>query len=151
MSLFSTELINWKPMERYPSKANINTLTWMCMCKCLPFTDDRPPKNRHHGGGGGSSGKAVDSLPLQWHHNEHDGVSNHWRLHCLLNRLFRRKSNKTSKLTSLASVREIHPWPVDSPHKGPVTRNFFHLMTSSDNAFCNECVDWNGDESLWWQ
>ena len=26
---------------------------------------------------------------------------------------------------SLAFVREIHRWPVNSPHKGPVTRNIF--------------------------
>ena len=35
---------------------------------------------------------------LQWRHNEHDGVSNHRRLDCLLNRLFGRRSKKTSKL-----------------------------------------------------
>ena len=34
---------------------------------------------------------------LQWRHNEHDGVSNHRRLECLLNRLSRRSSKKTSK------------------------------------------------------
>ena len=31
----------------------------------------------------------------------------------------------------LAFVWGIHRWPVDSPHKGPVTRKCFHLMTSS--------------------
>ena len=36
--------------------------------------------------------------PLQWHHNECDGVSNHQPHDCLLNRLFRRRSMKTSKL-----------------------------------------------------
>ena len=35
---------------------------------------------------------------LQWRHNGQDGVSNHQPLHCLLNRLFRRRSKKTSKL-----------------------------------------------------
>ena len=35
---------------------------------------------------------------LQWRHNKRDGVSNHRRLDCLLNRLFRRRWNKTSKL-----------------------------------------------------
>ena len=34
---------------------------------------------------------------LQWCHHEHDGVWNHRRADCLLNRLFRRRSNKTSK------------------------------------------------------
>ena len=37
-------------------------------------------------------------LTLQWRHNEHDGGSNHPRLDCLCNRLFRRRSKKTSKL-----------------------------------------------------
>ena len=32
---------------------------------------------------------------------------------------------------SLSFVRGIHRWPVNSPHKGPVTRKKFHLMTSS--------------------
>ena len=35
---------------------------------------------------------------LQWRHNEHDGISNHQPHHCLLNRLFGRRSKKTSKL-----------------------------------------------------
>ena len=35
---------------------------------------------------------------LQWHHNEHDGVSTHQLHDCLLNCLFRRISKKTSKL-----------------------------------------------------
>ena len=38
------------------------------------------------------------STALQWRHNECDGVSNHQLHDCLLNRLFRRRSNKTSKL-----------------------------------------------------
>ena len=35
---------------------------------------------------------------LQWRHNGHDSVSNHQSHNCLLNRLFRRRSKKTSKL-----------------------------------------------------
>ena len=35
---------------------------------------------------------------LQWRHNEHDGVSDHPRLDCLLSGLLRRRSKKTSKL-----------------------------------------------------
>ena len=34
---------------------------------------------------------------LQWCHNEQDGILNHRRLDCLLHRLFKRKSKKTSK------------------------------------------------------
>ena len=35
---------------------------------------------------------------FQWRHNEREGVSNHQRLDCLLSRLLRRSSKKTSKL-----------------------------------------------------
>ena len=38
------------------------------------------------------------SMSLQWRHNERDGVSNHQPHDCLLNRLFRHRSQKTSKL-----------------------------------------------------
>ena len=40
----------------------------------------------------------VRPATLQWRHNEHDGVSSPRRLHCLLNRLFRRRSKKTPRL-----------------------------------------------------
>ena len=56
---------------------------------------------------------------LQWHHNESDGVSNQQPHDCLLNRSFRRRSLKQQSSASLAFVRGIHGWPVNSPHKGP--------------------------------
>ena len=39
----------------------------------------------------------TDAYSLQWPFNERDGVSNYQRLHCLLNHLSRRRSNKASK------------------------------------------------------
>ena len=59
---------------------------------------------------------------LQWRHNERYCVSNHRHLDCLLNRLFRRRSTKTSKFRVIDFSRGIHIWPVNSPHKRPVTR-----------------------------
>ena len=38
---------------------------------------------------------------------------------------------KHQSSASLAIVRGIHRWPMNSPHIGPVTRKIFHLMTSS--------------------
>ena len=67
----------------------------------------------------------ITELPLQWRHNEHDGVANYRRLYCLLNRLFRCRSKKHQSSASLACVRGIHRWPVTSPHKGPVTQKMF--------------------------
>ena len=40
----------------------------------------------------------LSCIPLQWRHDEHDSVSNHQPRDRLLNRLFGRKSKKTSKL-----------------------------------------------------
>ena len=67
----------------------------------------------------------VKLVTLQWRHNGCDGVSNHQPHHCLLNCLFRRRSQKHQSSASLAFVREIHRWPVNFPHKWPVTRNMF--------------------------
>ena len=41
---------------------------------------------------------ATEQGSLRWHHNERDCASNHQPRHCLLNRLFGRRSKKTSKL-----------------------------------------------------
>ena len=53
----------------------------------------------------------------------------------MLNRLFRRRSKKTSKFR-IAGLCEGNPRvTVDSPHKGSVTRKCIHLTTS-----CHECT-----------
>ena len=63
--------------------------------------------------------------PLRWRHNERDSVSNHQPHDCLLNGLFRRRSKKTSKLRVTGLCVGNSPGPVNSPHKGPVTRKMF--------------------------
>ena len=67
----------------------------------------------------------LEPIPLRWCHNDHDGVSNHQPHGCLLNRLFRRRSEKTSKLRVTGLCAGNSPGPVNSPHKGPVTRKMF--------------------------
>ena len=62
---------------------------------------------------------------LQSRHNECDGVSNHRRLDCLLNRLFRRRSKKTSKL-SVTGLCEGNP---------PVTDGFPSQRASNAAMF----------------
>ena len=42
--------------------------------------------------------KRLNAHVLQWRHNGRDSVSNHQPKDCLLNRLFRRRSKKTSRL-----------------------------------------------------
>ena len=50
--------------------------------------------------------------PLEWCHNERDGIWNHRRLDCLLSRLFRRRSKKTSMLrvTGLCEGKSTIRW-----------------------------------------
>ena len=69
---------------------------------------------------------------LRWRHNDHAGVSNHQPPGCLLNRLFRRKSKKTSKAP--------RHWPLCGKFtgdrwifrtNGQLRGKCFHLMTSS--------------------
>ena len=62
---------------------------------------------------------------LMWRHNEHNGVSNHRRLDCLLNLCSAADQRKHQSSASLAFVEGIHRWPVNSPHKGPVTQKMF--------------------------
>ena len=59
---------------------------------------------------------------LLWRHNGHEGVSNHQHHHCLLNRLFRRRSKKTSKLRITALCAGNSQGTGEFPAKWPVTR-----------------------------
>ena len=63
--------------------------------------------------------------PLLWRHNDHDSVLNHQPHGCLISRLFRHRSKKTSKLRVTGLCVGNSPGPVNSPHKGPVTRKMF--------------------------
>ena len=63
---------------------------------------------------------SQNDRPLQWRHIERDGVSNHLRLDCS-----DADQRKHQSSASLAFVRGIHRWPVNSPYKGPVTREMF--------------------------
>ena len=72
---------------------------------------------RGGGGGGGCCWHTLDPIkvlcvdvmvPLQWHNNERDGISNHWRLDRLLNRLFESRSEKTSNLWEILCWNFIH-------------------------------------------
>ena len=78
-------------------------------------------------------------LSLQWRHNDHNDVSNHQPRGRLLNRLFRRRSKKTSKLRVTGLYAGNSPGPVNAPHKGPVTQKMIPfddvIMMSSKSIF----------------
>ena len=72
-----------------------------------------------------SSARIWRGVSLQWRHKDHDSVSNHQPHGSLLNRLFRRRSKKTSKLRVTGLCVGNSPGPVDSPNKWPLTRKMF--------------------------
>ena len=59
---------------------------------------------------------------LKWRHKERDGVENHRRLACLINVCSGTDKKNHQSSASLAFVRGIDRWPMDSPHKGLVTQ-----------------------------
>ena len=69
-------------------------------------------------------------MALQWRHNGRDSVSNHQPHDCLLNRLFRRRSKKTSKLRVTGFCAGNSPGTDESP---------------AQMASCAENV------SIWWR
>ena len=71
----------------------------------------------------------VFYISLQWCHNDRVGVSNHQLRHCLFNRLFRRRSKKTSKLRVTGGEFTGHRWIPRT--KSRWRGKCFNLMTSS--------------------
>ena len=71
----------------------------------------------------GEPGVVFPSQTLQWRHHEHDSVSNHQPRDCIVysSIYWGTYERKHQSSASLAFVRGIHRWPVNSSHKGPVT------------------------------
>ena len=64
-------------------------------------------------------------IPLQWRHNERDGALHH-QPHIVYSTVYSgTDQRKDQSSVSLAFVRGIHWWPVNSPHKGPVMQKMF--------------------------
>ena len=81
---------------------------------------------------------------LQWPHKEHNGVSIHQCLDCLLNQFSDADQRKYQSSTSLAFERRIHQSSVNSPHKWPVKRDMFPfddiIMYPSDAEMSDRCL-----------
>ena len=72
-----------------------------------------------------ASQTTTSYITLQWRHNGPHGVSSHQPHHCLLNRVFRRRSKKTSKRRVTGLCVGNSPLTGEFPHKWPVTRKMF--------------------------
>ena len=80
-------------------------------------------------------------VPLQWRHNEHHGmvsqITSIWTVCSVV------CSGTLQRKHQSSFVRGIHRWLLDSPHKGPVTRKCFHLMTS-----ILQCTKWPAEKNF---
>ena len=76
-----------------------------------------------------SPGKEIH--PLRWRHNRRNSVSNHQPHDCLLNRLFRRRSKKTSKLRVAGLCAGNSPGTGEFPAQMASNAENVHLMTPS--------------------
>ena len=101
--------------------------------------------------------------PLQWRHNGRHGVSNHQPHDCLLNRLFRHRSKKTSKLRVTGLCEGNSPVTCEFPSQRAINaenvsiwwRHHVNSLTiRADFRFapsqwetallCNDVSDWLG-------
>ena len=85
----------------------------------------------------------ISETSLYWRHDKRNGVSNLQPHDCLLNLYSSADQRKHQSSLSLAFGREIHRWPVTSPHKGPVTRK----MLPFDDFIMLQKNSWNNGGS----
>ena len=82
------------------------------------------------------------AMSIQWRHNEHHGILNHQSHDCLLNRLFRHRSKKTSKLCVAGLCAGNSPLTREFPaQRASKKGKCFHLMISS-------CAEWLWKDGL---
>ena len=67
----------------------------------------------------------LSFFSLQWRNNGRYGVSNHQLTIAYWTVYSGADQRKQQRSSSLVFVRGIHRWPVNSPHKWPVTRKIF--------------------------
>ena len=118
------------------------TISRLLLCSLALFTPfpKRPsPSN--------SSGEAKYHTVLQWHHNERDSVSNYRRLDCSLNRLFRHRPRKTSRLCVTGLCEGNSPVTYEFPvHRSSYVENvsiwrrhhgMVRCIERAKQCFCN--------------
>ena len=94
---------------------------------------------------------ALILTTASWRHNGRDGISNHQPHDCLLNRLFRRRSRKHQSSAPLAFGRWTHRWPVNSPHKWPVTRKIFPIYDVIMRGWSTHIAKTCWSTSIWYR
>ena len=79
--------------------------------------------------------------PLQWCHKRRDDLSNHQRLDCLLNRLYRRTWKKTPKLCVTGLCEGNSPVPGEFPSRRPSNKeNISIWWRHHDRKVAKQCI-----------
>ena len=87
----------------------------------------------------------VDAMALMWLHHYNDVIMDEMAsqitsLTIVYSTVYSGPDQRKHQSSALlAFVRWSHRWTVNSPHKWPITRKFFHLMTSS----CYNRISWS--------
>ena len=116
-----------------------------CMvCRFVGLRCHQRPQIWHHKKFSGFS--ICGNASLQWRHDERDGVSNHRRLDCLRNRLFRRRSKKTSKVRVTGLCEANSPTTGEFPEQWAGNAENFsilwrHLLRNRRVVTVSECVE----------
>ena len=98
-------------------------------------------------------------LPLQWRHNERDGISNHLPHDCLLNRYSKHRSKKTSKfcVTGLCAWNSLVTSEFPAQRASNAENVSFDDVIMQSSCFC-DCIFliskmvtsyWNGPLHVW--
>ena len=82
----------------------------------------------------------ISNKSLQWRHNGGDSVSNHQPHECLLNRLFRRRSKKTSKLRVTGLCAGNSPWTGEFPAQMASYAQNVSIWWRHRVTFCHLCL-----------
>ena len=90
---------------------------------------------------------------LRWRHNGHDSVSNHQPYDCLLNRLFRNRPKKTSKLRVTALCVGNSPETGEFPAQMASNAENVSILLTSSSDYKVEltyflCLGWYSIESI---
>ena len=110
---------------------DLNIDTYVCFSRTLSHDRDQPTLLAQPEDAEAIMATQDVVVALQWRHNDPDGVSNHQPRHCLLTRLFRRRSKKNFKAP--------RHWPLCAGNS-PVTGEFPAQMASNAE-----------NVSIWWR
>ena len=122
--IFKVNILQYKTVHKVSNRMNKHKPIHSEGCSVVFVTANRHPKNQCH------TLSWLWDRALQWRHSERNDVSNHQLHYCLLNRLFRRRSRKTSKLR----VTGLCEW--DSPLTG---------------EFPAQMASYAENDSIWWR